>query len=48
MPVLKCYVDDATWEILYRVANETGRDIEELAEAAIAEAALESERSRGG
>lgn len=42
--LLHCYVDDATLEILRRVSAETGREIEELAESAIAEAAIASQR----
>ncbi len=40
MPVLSCYVDDRTLEILEREARERGRTVEDLAEAAIAEAAI--------
>jgi hypothetical protein len=47
MPILHCYVDDETLAILKRVAEETDRNPEDVAEAAIAEAALASQRARG-
>lgn len=40
MPVLNCYVDDETLHILEKASAETGRQIVELAEAAISEAAV--------
>lgn len=40
MPVLTCYVDDETLRWLERASIETGRKIEELAEAAIWNAAI--------
>lgn len=42
--ILSCYVDDRTAAILERVAAETGRSVESLAEAAIENAALEATR----
>lgn len=39
MPILSCYVDQRTLMALERVSAETGRGIEELAEAAISDAA---------
>lgn len=41
MPILRCYVDDRTMEILEREAVRRGRDEtpEQLAESAIADAA---------
>lgn len=44
MPTLSCYVDERTLEALRAFARETGRSVEDLAEAAISEAALKSER----
>lgn len=38
--ILNCYVDDRTRHILERVSATTGRSLEELAEAAIEEAAI--------
>lgn len=35
MPVLSCYVDDRTYAVLQNVACNTGRTVEQLAEAAI-------------
>lgn len=46
MPILNIYVDDATLARLRLVSSETGRTVEDLAECAVAEAALGSERSR--
>lgn len=46
MPILNVYVDEDTLAILERVARENYRSVEDLAECAIAEAALDSERSR--
>jgi hypothetical protein len=46
MPILDIYVDDATLARLRRVSDETGRTVEDLAECAIAEAALDDERKR--
>lgn len=42
--ILQCYVDDRTLAILEKFALESGRTIEELAEAAISEAAIQSLR----
>lgn len=38
--ILNCYIDERTRHILERVSAATGRSVEELAESAIAEAAL--------
>lgn len=46
MPVLNCYVDDDTLKWLEKASAETGRQIAELAEAAIANAAIEFKVSR--
>lgn len=46
--ILSCYVDDDTLRRLQIVSAETGREIEELAEAAIAETAIKAHRCRGG
>jgi hypothetical protein len=46
MPTLSCYVDHKTLAILHKVAAETGRAVDELAEAAISEAALKSQQPR--
>lgn len=40
MPILQCYVDDRTHAILTEYAASNGRTVEDLAECAIAEAAL--------
>lgn len=40
--VLRVYVDNRTFSILSEYAQRTGRSVEELAEAAIAEEALRS------
>lgn len=42
--ILNCYVDDRTLAILQRIANETGRTVEDLAESAIAETVLDAQR----
>ena len=44
MPILECYVDDDTLAGLKQVAKDTGRTVEELAEAAIAEAVNNTKR----
>lgn len=44
--VLRCYVDERTYDILRRFSAGDGRTVEQLAEDAIAEAALRSEPSR--
>lgn len=41
MPVLRCYVDDETMRWLEKASAETGREIDQLAEAAISNAAIE-------
>lgn len=40
MPILQCYVDDRTMAILTEYGARNGRKVEDLAECAIAEAAL--------
>lgn len=40
MAILRCYVDDRTLHILERESRVSGRSIEELAEAAIADTAI--------
>lgn len=42
MPILSCYVDDRTLEILRRESVVSGRTIEQLAEAAIESEAIRS------
>jgi hypothetical protein len=42
MAILNCYVDDRTLHILQRFAEVDGRTVEQLAEDAIAEAAIRS------
>lgn len=44
--ILQIYVDDETQRRLEAVARESGRTVEDLAESAVAEAALDSERRR--
>jgi hypothetical protein len=44
MPILNCYVDDRTLEILTKLSGEMGRTIEDLAESAISEAAIQAKR----
>lgn len=46
MSVLRCYVDDETLRYLEMASAETGRSIEQLAEAAIENAAIEYKVSR--
>lgn len=46
MSILNCYVDDETMRWLEKASVELGRNIEELAEAAISEAAIEFKVSR--
>jgi hypothetical protein len=41
--VLSCYVDERTLKALEARSRESGRSVEELAEAAIADAAIRSE-----
>jgi hypothetical protein len=45
MPILNCYVDDRTLATLERVSAQTGRTVEDLAEAAISEAAVMARRA---
>lgn len=47
MPMLNCYVDDRTYETLKEEAEASGRTIEQLAEAAIEEAAIRSLTAHG-
>lgn len=44
--ILRCYVDDETLRWLEKASAEIGRTIEELAEAAISNAAIEFKVSR--
>lgn len=44
--ILQCYVDDDTLLSLRVASAETGRKVEELAEAAIANAAIEYRNAR--
>jgi hypothetical protein len=46
MAILSVYVDDRTLEILKSKSDELGRTIEDLAECAVAEAALSALRER--
>ena len=46
MAILQCYVDRDTHACLERAARELGRPVSDLAESAIAEAALNYEQSR--
>ena len=48
MPILRCYVDDETMQLLNQAAAETGRKVDELAEAAISNAAIEFKVSQPG
>lgn len=41
MTIIHCYVDERTMEVLERESRVRGRTVEDLAEAAIAEAALQ-------
>ena len=40
MPVIRCYVDDDTMRILEAASADLGREVDQLAEAAISEAAI--------
>lgn len=44
MPALQIYVDDRTLASLHAYAKDHGRTVEDLAEAAVSEAALTVER----
>lgn len=44
MALLQCYVDDMTMEHLRHCSRHLGRSVEDLAESAIAEAALQAVR----
>lgn len=46
MPILNCYVDDEDMKWLEKASVETGRSIENLAEAAISNASIEFKVSR--
>lgn len=46
MTILHCYVDDETLKILEAESALSGRRIDELAEAAIANAAIEAKVTR--
>ena len=48
MAILTCYVDEETLKTLTEVSEETGRSIEDLAEAAIAESACDCRRDKMG
>jgi hypothetical protein len=48
MPIIQCYVDDETMKYLERASSELGREVAELAEAAISNAAIEFKVSRIG
>lgn len=43
MPILSCYVDEQTHARLERFSQETGRPVDELAEALISEGALNAD-----
>lgn len=45
MPMLSIYVDDETMRRLRHSANELQRTVEDLAECAVAEAALDATRN---
>lgn len=44
--VLRCYADDETMKWLEKAAAELGRNVEQLAEAAIENAAIEFKNSQ--
>ena len=44
MAILRVYVDDRTMAALKKISEETGRDVEQLAEAAVSDAALNALR----
>jgi hypothetical protein len=46
MPILNVYVDDATMVALQKISQEMGGNIEELVEAAVAEAAWGAARGQ--
>lgn len=48
MPLLTIYVDPETLVRLRRAARERERTVEDLAESAVAEAALDDDRRRAG
>ena len=41
MPILRCYLSDDTLKRLRAVANVVGRDVEDLAECAIEDSAIQ-------
>lgn len=47
MPLLTIYIDEVAFDRLQRIAAETGRAPEDLAECAVEEAILERAKSRG-
>ncbi|MFL5900906.1 MAG: hypothetical protein ACJ75S_06870 [Solirubrobacterales bacterium] len=47
MPILQVYVDDATHKRLKRAAQQKGDAVDNLAEAAVAEAALDWAKANG-
>lgn len=44
MPILTCHVDERTHAILEAFSQRTGRAVEDLAEAAISDAAIKADR----
>jgi hypothetical protein len=46
MPIINCYIDDDTLQLLREASDAMGRKVEELAEAAIANAAIDYKNSR--
>lgn len=47
MPILNIYIDDNTEKRLKKFAEETQRTVDDLAECAVAESALDIFRHRG-
>lgn len=45
MPMLNCYVDERTLDILRQIAVDFGRTVEDIAESAISEAAVSEIRA---
>ena len=45
MAIIRCYVDDLTMERLRLCSRKLGRSVEEFAEAAISETALQAARA---
>jgi hypothetical protein len=48
MPIIQCYVDEETLRNLEKASADLGRKVDELAEAAIANAAIEYKVSQMG